>query len=71
LERDRAIFKNTIIDLKLVGMMTSDGFHTWNNRSSGKHQTAVILDHFLILESLIQSRYTFKEEILPGVGSNH
>jgi len=71
LEQENGKFKALIDHLKLVDIENSNGIFTWSNRRSGNQHIACRLDHFLVIEEIMESGSHLESLILPKVGSDH
>ena len=65
------LFNNTIFDLDLIDVRTSNGLFTWNNKQSRDTGIACRLDIFLLSESVMMVGGTLRVVVLPAVGSDH
>ena len=65
------LFNNTISDLDLIDVRTSNGLFTWNSNQSGDRGIACRLDRFLLLESIMMAGGTLRVVVLPTAGSDH
>ena len=65
------LFNNTISDLDLIDVRTSNGLFTWNNKQSGDKGIAYRLEKFLLSESVMMAGGTLRAVVLPVAGSDH
>ena len=65
------LFNNTIIDLDLIDVRTSNGIFTWNNKQTEDIGIACRLDRFLFSESVMMAGGNLKAIVLPVARSNH
>ena len=65
------LFNNTISDLDLIDVRTSNGIFTWNNKQTGDIGITCRLDRFLLLELVMMVEGTVEAVILPAEGSDH
>lgn len=68
---DMALFRDLIVDLRLVDIPTVNGNFTWNNRRGQRFQVASRLDRFLASEAFVSQDRYFEAAILPTLGSDH
>lgn len=64
-------FGNFILDMDLFDCKFQNGVFTWTNMRREFCQIAERLDHFLLLESWLQSDFEFFPSILLLLGSDH
>ena len=68
---DMALFRDLIIDLRLVDIPTVNGIFTQNNRRGKRFQVASRIDRFLASEAFVSQDIHFEAAILPTLGSDH
>ena len=57
-----------IDNLNLVDVRTTNDNFTWNNKRRGDRDITSMLDHFLVLDSVITNMGEMKSYVLPSVG---
>ena len=65
------LFNNTISDLDLIDVRTSNGIFTWNNKQLGDRGIACRLDRFLLTEPVMMAGGNIRASVLPAAGSDH
>jgi hypothetical protein len=68
---DADVFSALIEKTRLIDIKTSNGKFTWNNKRTLNQQITLILDSFLILESIVLQGIIMEGNILPWGGSDH
>lgn len=71
LGKESKAFLATIENLNLIGIPTSNGLFTSNNRRGGDHQIASCLDRFILSEAAYLTSWETEARILPQAGPNH
>ena len=65
------LFNNTINDLYLIDVRTSNGIFNWKNKQTGDRGIACRLDRFLLSELVMLAEGNLKVVIVPAAGSYH
>ena len=65
LDIDANVFSSLIEKTMLVDIKNSNGKFTWNNKRTLNQQITLILDSFLILESIVLQGIIMEGNILP------
>ena len=65
------LFNNTINDLDLIDVQTSNGIFTWNTKQIGDRGIDYRLDRFFLSKSVMMGGGNLKAVVLPVAGSDH